>query len=203
VITFDDLEYTFNGKGEFVLVHVDSEKFKFDVQGRFEQLPDNIYGPVRATTLTSVVSRDNTSTVIEVRLRPRVAQWRYRLDVFADGKRVYFDRPALKVQHFHGKLSASTLLLFLLLHRCVIGLVYGRKRLSYKPLSFIYDFFNSFPYRCDRLRAFLRFKPVRDRGHVSIWRWIRSIGKQRIHDYSGVFAMAVYRKYILYIFSNY
>ncbi|XP_025200383.1 protein mesh isoform X1 [Melanaphis sacchari] len=102
VITFDDLEYTFNGKGEFVLVHVDSEKFKFDVQGRFEQLPDNIYGPVKATTLTSVVSRDNTSTVIEVRLRPRVAQWRYRLDVFADGKRVYFDRPALKVQHFHG-----------------------------------------------------------------------------------------------------
>lgn len=102
VITFDDLEYTFNGKGEFVLVHVDSEKFKFDVQGRFEQLPDNIYGSVRATTLTSVVSRDNTSTVIEVRLRPKAAQWRYRLDVFADGKRVYFDRPALKVQHFHG-----------------------------------------------------------------------------------------------------
>lgn len=121
VITFDDLEYTFNGKGEFVLVHVDSEKFKFDVQGRFEQLPDNIYGPVRATTLTSVVSRDNTSTVIEVRLRPRVAQWRYRLDVFADGKRVYFDRPALKVQHFHGKLRARTLLLFLLLYRSVIG----------------------------------------------------------------------------------
>lgn len=103
VITFDDMEYTFNGKGEFVLVHVDSEKYKFDVQGRFEQLPDNIYGSVRATTLTSVVSRDNTSTVIEVRLRPKAAQWRYRLDVFADGKRVYFDRPALKVQHFHGK----------------------------------------------------------------------------------------------------
>jgi len=103
VITFDDLEYTFNGKGEFVLVHVESEKYKFDVQGRFEQLPDNIYGPVRATSLTSVVSRDNTSTVIEVRLRPPAAQWRYRLDVFADGKRVYFDRPALKVQHFHGK----------------------------------------------------------------------------------------------------
>lgn len=107
VITFDDMEYTFNGKGEFVLVHVDSEKYKFDVQGRFEQLPDNIYGSVRATTLTSVVSRDNTSTVIEVRLRPKAAQWRYRLDVFADGKRVYFDRPALKVQHFHGKKNCN------------------------------------------------------------------------------------------------
>jgi len=112
VITFDDLEYTFNGKGEYVLVHVESEKFKFDVQGRFEQLPDNIYGPVKATTLTSVVSRDNTSTVIEVRLRPREPQWRYRLDVSADGKRVYFDRPALKVQHFHGKLRLPTIFLY-------------------------------------------------------------------------------------------
>ncbi|VVC32247.1 Hypothetical protein CINCED_3A022608 [Cinara cedri] len=102
VITFDNLEYTFNGKGEFVLVHVDSEAYKFDVQGRFEQLPDNVNGPVMATTLTSVASRDNTSTVIEIRLRPKTAQWRYRLDVFADGKRVFFDRPALKVQHFHG-----------------------------------------------------------------------------------------------------
>jgi hypothetical protein len=54
IITFDDLEYTFNGKGEFVLLHSDTAKHKFDVQGRFEQLPVNIYGEVRATQLTSV-----------------------------------------------------------------------------------------------------------------------------------------------------
>lgn len=54
IITFDDLEYTFNGKGEFVLLHADTPKHKLDVQGRFEQLPDNIYGEVRATQLTSV-----------------------------------------------------------------------------------------------------------------------------------------------------
>jgi sushi domain-containing protein 2 len=54
VITFDDLEYTFNGKGEFVLVHADSERQKLDVQGRFEQMPENFYGEVKATHLTSV-----------------------------------------------------------------------------------------------------------------------------------------------------
>jgi hypothetical protein len=54
IITFDDLEYTFNGKGEFVLLHADTAKHKLDVQGRFEQLPENIYGEVRATQLTSV-----------------------------------------------------------------------------------------------------------------------------------------------------
>lgn len=59
VITFDKLEYTFNGKGEYVLVHVNSTKAKFDVQGRFEQLPQNIYGSVNATQLTSIVGKSN------------------------------------------------------------------------------------------------------------------------------------------------
>lgn len=59
IITFDKLEYTFNGKGEYVLVHVNSTKAKFDVQGRFEQLPQNIYGFVNATQLTSIVGKSN------------------------------------------------------------------------------------------------------------------------------------------------
>ncbi|XP_059481831.1 protein mesh isoform X2 [Neocloeon triangulifer] len=102
IVTFDDLEYTFNGKGEFVLVHADSERQKLDVQGRFEQMPENFYGEVKATQLTSIVARDNSSATIEVRMRPPQAQWRYRMDVFADGKRVYFDRSSLKIQHFPG-----------------------------------------------------------------------------------------------------
>lgn len=64
----------------------------------------------------------------------------------------------------------------------------------------IYLFFKLFS-RSDRLRAFIRFKPVRNRGHVSVWRWVGSIGKQRIHDNSSVFALAVYRKYL--IITNY
>ncbi|KAJ9599568.1 hypothetical protein L9F63_009966 [Diploptera punctata] len=102
IITFDDLEYTFNGKGEFVLLRADSEKQKIDVQGRFEQLPDNRYGEVRATQLTAVAARENTSAIIEVRLRPKDAQWRYHLDVFSDGRRIYFDRPSKRIQHFPG-----------------------------------------------------------------------------------------------------
>lgn len=54
IITFDNLPYTFNGKGEFVLLRVNRAKDKLDVQGRFEQLPDNMYGEVKATQLTSV-----------------------------------------------------------------------------------------------------------------------------------------------------
>lgn len=51
------------------------------------------------------LARDNSSTIIEVRKRPNHAQWRYRLDVFADGKRIYFDRSSLKLQHFRGTLQ--------------------------------------------------------------------------------------------------
>ncbi|XP_053616264.1 protein mesh isoform X3 [Plodia interpunctella] len=102
IVTFDDLQYTFNGKGEYVLVRVDHPQLKLDVQGRFEQVPRNIYGPVNATHITSVVAASNNSVPIEVRLRPQHAQWRYRLDVFADNKRIYFDRPALRVQYFPG-----------------------------------------------------------------------------------------------------
>ncbi|XP_063911359.1 protein mesh isoform X1 [Zophobas morio] len=102
MITFDDLEYTFNGKGEFVLVRSESIRNRLEVQGRFEQMPMNAYGEVRATQLTSVVARGNSSTIIEVRQRPKEARWRYHLDVLANGERVYFDRPSLKFQHFPG-----------------------------------------------------------------------------------------------------
>lgn len=102
IVTFDNLQYTFNGMGEFTLVRGSNGQERIDVQGRFEQVPRNIHGPVMATHLTSIVARGNTSTIIEVRLRPKEAQWRYRLDVFADGRRIYFDRQSLKYQFFHG-----------------------------------------------------------------------------------------------------
>ncbi|XP_061508064.1 protein mesh isoform X1 [Anopheles gambiae] len=102
IVTFDGLQYTFNGMGEFVLLRGNNGRERIDVQGRFEQVARNIHGPVMATQLTSIAARGNTSTIIEVRLRPREAQWRYRLDVFADQRRIYFDRQSLKFQHFHG-----------------------------------------------------------------------------------------------------
>lgn len=103
MLTFDDLAYTFNGKGEFVLVRTKTQNNQLDVQGRFEQMPSNKYGDVMATELTAVVARGNSSTVVEVGRRPQEARWRYRLDVIVNGRRVYFDRPALRFQHFPGK----------------------------------------------------------------------------------------------------
>lgn len=102
VVTFDNLHYTFNGMGEFVLVKANNGKERLEVQARFEQVPRNIYGQVMATKLTSIAIRGNTSTIIEVRVRPKDAQWRYHLDVFADEKRIYFDRESLRKQYFHG-----------------------------------------------------------------------------------------------------
>lgn len=102
LITFDGSAYTFNGLGEFVLARSTDQSERFEVQGRFEQLPPNYYGQVMATQLTAVAMRGNTTTTIEVRLRPLHARWRYRLDVLADGRKVYFDRESLKFQHFDG-----------------------------------------------------------------------------------------------------
>lgn len=52
--TFDNMTYTFNGKGEFVLVRADTVRHKLDVQARFEAIPNNVYGTARATVLTAV-----------------------------------------------------------------------------------------------------------------------------------------------------
>ncbi|KAK4887724.1 hypothetical protein RN001_003995 [Aquatica leii] len=102
IMTFDNIIYTFNGKGEFVLVRTSNTENKLDVQGRFEQMPMNAYGEVLATQMTSVVARGNSSTIVEIKLRPQDAQWRYRLDVLANGRRIYFDRSTIKFQHFPG-----------------------------------------------------------------------------------------------------
>lgn len=51
------MTYTFNGKGEFVLVHADTVRHKLDVQARFEAIPNNIYGTARATVLTAVAGK--------------------------------------------------------------------------------------------------------------------------------------------------
>lgn len=101
-ITYDGTQYTFNGLGEFVLSRSVAADRRFEVQGRFEQVPKNQYGAVMATQLTALAMRGNTTTTIEVRLRPKFARWRYALDVLADGRRIYFDRESMRFQHFDG-----------------------------------------------------------------------------------------------------
>lgn len=48
------------------MVRVDRPQIRLDVQGRFEQVPRNIWGPVNATHLTSIVATSNQSVPIEV-----------------------------------------------------------------------------------------------------------------------------------------
>jgi len=102
VYTFDNMAYTFNGMGEYVLVRANSPKVKLDIQGRFEQVNDSPYGPVNATMLSAVAAKDNTSATVEVKMRQPYAQWRYKLDVIVDGRYIYFDRYPQKIQHFPG-----------------------------------------------------------------------------------------------------
>nr|WJM99324.1 mesh-x1 [Henosepilachna vigintioctopunctata] len=103
IITFDGLQYTFNGKGEFVLMKTNVASQRLEIQARFDQMPINEYGQVRATQLSSIAVRGNSSTILEVRIRPKEARWRYKMDVIADKqRRLYFDRPSLKFQHFPG-----------------------------------------------------------------------------------------------------
>uniref|UniRef100_A0AAY4B758 Sushi domain containing 2 n=1 Tax=Denticeps clupeoides TaxID=299321 RepID=A0AAY4B758_9TELE len=63
-ITFDNVSYTFNGKGEYSLV-VAAEKGLL-VQGRTEQLTEPL--AVNATKLSAVAMKEGNSDVIEVRL---------------------------------------------------------------------------------------------------------------------------------------
>ncbi|KAK2720563.1 hypothetical protein QYM36_004442 [Artemia franciscana] len=100
--TFDNLTYTFNGKGEYVLVRSDDERHKIDIQGRFEAVEENMYGSARATVLTAVAAKENSSVPVEVRIRQPYAQWRYRLDVIVDYQPVYFDSHNRRVQNFKG-----------------------------------------------------------------------------------------------------
>uniref|UniRef100_A0A8C5D8K2 Sushi domain containing 2 n=1 Tax=Gouania willdenowi TaxID=441366 RepID=A0A8C5D8K2_GOUWI len=61
-ITFDGVAYSFNGKGEYDLVHTDSRELT--IQGRTEP----VNGTIKATQLTAVAMREASSDVIEVRL---------------------------------------------------------------------------------------------------------------------------------------
>uniref|UniRef100_A0A3Q3FWL0 Sushi domain containing 2 n=1 Tax=Labrus bergylta TaxID=56723 RepID=A0A3Q3FWL0_9LABR len=62
-ITFNGVNYSFNGKGEYTLVS--SEKKHLTIQGRTEPVNGTF---IKATKLTSVAMREADSDVIEVRL---------------------------------------------------------------------------------------------------------------------------------------
>lgn len=104
MITFNKNNYTFNGKGEYVLVHADDPKVKFDVQARFEQVPrrQRNYPNIAATQLTAVAAQDNFSSIVEFRIRPLAARWRYHIYVLVDNEYIFWWDKSMQVQNFRG-----------------------------------------------------------------------------------------------------
>lgn len=96
-MSFDRFNYTFNGKGEFSLIHVDSEMHKLDIHGRFEQIAHG-----EGTHLTAIAIRDNQSSIIEFRLRPEAARWQYQLYLFGDKEMYYFWQPDMRSINMRG-----------------------------------------------------------------------------------------------------
>lgn len=104
MITFNKNNYTFNGKGEYVLVHTDDPKVKFDVQARFEQVPRRFRNLplIPATQLTAVAAQDNFSSIVEFRIRPIAARWRYHIYVLVDNEYIFWWDKSMQVQNFRG-----------------------------------------------------------------------------------------------------
>lgn len=104
MITFNSNNYTFNGKGEYVLVHSDDPKVKFDVQARFEQVPRRLrtMPSIPATQLTAIAAQDNFSSIVEFRIRPLAARWRYHLYVLVDNEYIFWWDKSMQVQNFRG-----------------------------------------------------------------------------------------------------
>ncbi|GFR10451.1 protein mesh [Trichonephila clavata] len=117
-LTFDGVNYTFNGKGEFVFTRVNDKSHKFEVQGRFEQPnPRHPYMPrINETRLMAVVARENLSSVVEFRVRPTKARWQYQLFVVVDNEYVYFPDQNLRVQYFKGVTLFQPLVMYNMSH---------------------------------------------------------------------------------------
>ena len=57
---------------------------------------------INATYLTAIAARDNQSSVVEFRVRPAAARWRYHMYVIVDREYVFFWDDSLRVQNFKG-----------------------------------------------------------------------------------------------------
>ncbi|XP_071503248.1 sushi domain-containing protein 2-like [Diadema antillarum] len=67
IVTFDGVEYTFNGKGEYILMQSTNDaQNRFVMQGRTEQMPNWEGDIVRATRLTSIVMKEEDRNNIEI-----------------------------------------------------------------------------------------------------------------------------------------
>ncbi|XP_055381358.1 protein mesh-like [Condylostylus longicornis] len=97
--TINNKVYKLNSLGEYVLAKGKINNNQFEVQGRFQTIGKGN----NETCLTSIaITNGNKNNNIEVKIRPPHAQWRYKLNVYAGGNLIYFDRPNMKFQYFDG-----------------------------------------------------------------------------------------------------
>jgi hypothetical protein len=102
-VTFDGLRYPFQGKGYYVLSQMKGPRHDFMAQIRLEQPPKTLWNSeVPATIITGIAARDNGSATVQVFARKEFRRERYKLDVYVDGVRAFFDRPYKKIQTFTG-----------------------------------------------------------------------------------------------------
>ena len=85
IITLDGLKYTFNGKGEFILVEDVSNKFI--LQGRMIQAINTAQNLSRGTVFSAIVAKQNDSDPVQFEIN----EDEVTLDVLVDGDFVNFN----------------------------------------------------------------------------------------------------------------
>ena len=93
-MTLDLHKYTFNGKGEFVLIETNDESFT--LQGRMIEVKTSLGSVANATVFSSCVAKEKSSSTVQFEIE--TADNITSVITLVDGERANFDK--LKIQDF-------------------------------------------------------------------------------------------------------
>ena len=91
IVTTDGLKYTFNGKGEFILIETMDKGFT--LQGRMIEAIDEFGSVAAATVFSAIVGKQNDSDTVQLELSRR------GVDALVNGDRVDFE--VVSAQNFN------------------------------------------------------------------------------------------------------
>ena len=74
MVTLDGLQYTFNGRGEFILAETNDGSFM--MQGRMIQALSTGGNPTRGTVYSAIVAKQNDSDTVQIEVRSRALRAR-------------------------------------------------------------------------------------------------------------------------------
>ena len=84
IITLDGLKYTFNGKGEFIMIETTDNSFT--LQGRMDTILGPDGNPIPGTVFTALVAKEeSTNTTVQFNLRSD------KIDILANGNTLSFE----------------------------------------------------------------------------------------------------------------